>query len=53
MSWIIGRIRERSSHHGATAVIAAAAVIWGGFALMDVIVWGALAWGVWNILRSE
>lgn len=53
MNWVIDKIKEHSTHQGVIAVVAAAAVIWGGMALLDIIVWGALAWGIWNIARSE
>lgn len=52
MNWITERISERSSHDGIVVAAAAAAIIWGGMALLDVIVWGALAWGVWKIIRK-
>jgi hypothetical protein len=52
MNWITERISERSSHDGIVVAAAAAAIIWGGMALLDVIVWGALIWGVWKIIRK-
>lgn len=53
IDWIKQRVAEYSSHQGLIVAVAAAAVIWGGIALMDVILWGALIWGVWSILKSE
>ena len=52
-NWISGRIKEASSHQGAIAVAAAVAVIWFAIPLTKVIVWGALAWGIWSILKQE
>jgi hypothetical protein len=52
MSWITNRISENSTHNGVVVAGAAVAVIWGGFALMDIIMWGALIWGVWNIVKK-
>ena len=51
-TWIADRIKEASSHQGAIAVAAAVAVIWFAIPLTTVIVWGALAWGVWSMLRQ-
>ena len=50
--WISDRIKEASSHQGAIAVVAAVAVIWFAIPLTKVIVWGALAWGVWSMLKK-
>ena len=52
-AWIANRIREASSHQGAIVVAAAVAVIWFAIPLTKVVVWGALAWGVWSILKQE
>ena len=52
-AWIANRIREASSHQGAIVVAAAVAVIWFAIPLTKVIVWGALAWGVWSILKQD
>ena len=52
-AWIANRIREASSHQGAIVVAAAGAVIWFALPLTKVVVWGALAWGVWSILKQE
>ena len=51
--WIANRIKEASSHHGSIAVAAAVAVIWFAIPLTKVIVWGALAWGIWSILKQD
>ena len=52
-AWIANRIREASSHQGAIVVAAVVAVIWFAIPLTKVVVWGALAWGVWSILKQE
>ena len=52
-AWIANRIREASSHQVAIVVAAAVAVIWFAIPLTKVIVWGALAWGVWSILKQD
>ena len=51
--WIANRIKEASSHRGAIVVAAAVAVLWFVIPLTKVIVWGALAWGVWSILKQD
>ena len=53
MSWITDRIKERSTHNGAIAAAVAIAVIWGGMALLDIVVWAGLIWGVWNIITKD
>ena len=52
-NWIADRIKEASSHQGAIVVAAAAAVIWFAIPLTKVILWGALVWGVWSILKKD
>ena len=52
-AWIANRIKEASSHQGAIVVAAAVAVIWFAIPLTKVIIWGALAWGIWSMLRKE
>ena len=52
-AWIANRIREASSHQGAIVVAAAVAVNWFATPLTKVVVWGALAWGVWSILKQD
>ena len=53
MNWITNRIKEHSTHQGVIAIAVAAAVIWGGMALLDIIVWGGLIWGIMNVIRDE
>ena len=50
--WIANRIKEGSSHQGAIVVAAAVAVLFFAVPLTKVILWGALAWGVWSILKK-
>ncbi len=51
--WIANRIKEGSTHQGAIVVAAAVAVIWFAIPLTKVILWGALAWGIWSILKAN
>ena len=52
-NWIAGRVKEASSQQGAILVAAAVAVLWFAIPLTKVIVWGALAWGIWSILKQD
>ena len=52
-NWISRRIKEASSHQGAIVTAAAVAVIWFAIPLTQVVVWGALAWGVWSICKAN
>ena len=51
--WIADRIKEASSHQGAIAVAAAVAVLFFAVPLTKVILWGALAWGIWSMLKKD
>ena len=51
--WIANRIKEGSTHQGAIGVAAAVAVLFFAIPLTKVILWGALAWGVWSILKAS
>lgn len=51
--WIKGRIEERTSWNGIIIGGAALLVILGIMPLSSVVIWGALAWGVYNIWKSE
>ena len=53
MSWIHDRIKERSTHNGVIVAAAAIAVIWGGMALLDIVGWAGLAWGLWNMIKKD
>ena len=39
-------------NQGLIAAVAAAAVLFGGLGLTQVILYGALAWGVWSMLKK-
>jgi uncharacterized membrane protein YozB (DUF420 family) len=52
-NWISARINEGSSHPGAMVVAAAVAVLFFAIPLTKVILWGALAWGVWSIFKKD
>ena len=52
MAWIKDRASEDSSHQGLIIAVAAAAVLFGGMSLTQVILWGALIWGAWSILKK-
>ncbi|MDP7368127.1 MAG: hypothetical protein QGH83_12825 [Candidatus Pacebacteria bacterium] len=51
-NWISERTNEGSSHQGAIVVAAAVAVLFFAVPLTKVILWGALAWGVWSIFKK-
>ena len=53
MKWITDRLTERSSWNGLIIGVPAVMVILGIMPLTKVIVWGALAWGLYNIWMSE
>ena len=53
MGWIKNRIKERSSWNGLIIGVPAILVILGIVPLMKVIIWGALAWAIYNIWKSE
>jgi len=50
--WISDRISEASTHQGIIVTAAAAAVLFFAIPLTKVILWGALAWGIWSVTRS-
>jgi hypothetical protein len=52
-SWISDRIKEGSSHQGGIVVAAAIAVLFFAVPLTKVVLWGALAWGVWSIFKKD
>ena len=52
-SWISERVNEGSRHQGVIIVAAAVAVLFFAVPLTKVILWGALAWGVWSILKKD
>jgi len=53
MDWIKNRIKERSSWNGLIVGVPAVLVLLGVVPLMKVIIWGAVAWAVYNLWKSE
>ncbi len=51
-NFILDRINEASSHQGLIIAAAACAVLFGGMGLTQVVLYGALAWGVWSMLKK-
>ena len=51
-NWISSRVGESSTHQGLIVAAAAVAVLFFAIPLTKVILWGALAWGVWSVTRS-
>ena len=51
-NWISERVGEGASHQGAIVVAAAVAVLFFAVPLTKVVLYGALAWGVWSILKK-
>ena len=52
-NWVSDRVTEGSSHQGLIIAAAAAMVLFGGFGLTKVLLWGALIWGVWSIMKRD
>lgn len=52
-NWIKDRLMEYSTHQGAIVAAVAACILFAGMPLMEVVLWGALVWGVWSVLKSE
>ena len=52
-NFILDRINESSSHQGLIIAAAACAVLFGGMGLTQVVLYGALAWGVWSMLKKD
>ena len=52
-SWIANRIKEGSTHQGAIVCAAAVAVLFFAVPLTKVVLWGALVWGAWSILKAS
>ena len=52
-NFISDRIPEGSSHQGVIVAVAASAVLFGGMGLPQVVLYGALAWGVWSMLQKD
>ena len=51
-NWISERVGEGSSQQGVIVVAAAVAVLFFAVPLTKVVLYGALAWGVWSILKK-
>jgi|TARA_B110000238_G_scaffold121176_1_gene131221 hypothetical protein len=51
--YIANRIREGSTHQGLIVCAAACAVLFGGMGLTQVVLWGALAWAAWSMIKSS
>ena len=52
-NYIADRISEGSRHQGLMVAAAAALVLFGGMSLMKVVLWGALVWGVWSMMKKD
>ena len=52
-NWVSDRVIEGSSHQGLIIAGVAAMVLFGGFGLTTVLLWGALVWGVWSMLKRD
>ena len=52
-NFISDRVSEGSTHQGVIVAVAACAVLFGGIGLTQVILYGALAWGVWSMLKKD
>jgi len=53
MNWIKNRFKERSSWNGLIIGVRAVLVLLGVVPLMKVVIWGALAWALYNLWKSE
>ena len=51
-NWIIERVGEDSTHQGIIAAVGASAVLFFAIPLMEVVLYGALVWGVWSFLKK-
>ena len=52
-NYIADRISEGSSHQGLIVTAADVAVLFVAVPLTKVILWGALAWGVWSMMKKD
>ena len=52
-NYIADRISEGSSHQGLIVTAAAVAVLFFAVPLTKVVLWGALAWGVWSMMKNN
>ena len=51
-NWIIERVGEDSTHQGIIVAAGASAVLFFAIPLMEVVLYGALVWGVWSFLKK-
>ena len=52
-NYIADRISEGASHLGLIVTAAAVAVLFFAVPLTTVVLWGALAWGVWSMMKKD
>ena len=50
--YIADRISEGSSNQGLIVAAGAVAVLFFAVPLTKVVLWGALAWGVWSMMKN-
>ena len=52
-NFISDRVSQGSTHQGVIVAAAAVAVLFFAVPLTKVILYGALAWGVWSMLKKD
>ena len=52
-TFISDRVKEGSSHQGLIVAVAAVLVLFCGLSLTKVVLYGALVWGVWSMLKKD
>ena len=52
-NYISDRVSQGSSHQGLIVAAAAVAVLFFAVPLTQVVLYGALAWGVWSMLKRD
>jgi len=53
MTWLMDRFRERTSWTGIIIGVAAGVVILEFMPLTEVVLWGAVAWGVYSFWKKD
>ena len=53
MDWLMDRFREKTSWTGLMVAVAAGVVILGFMPLTKVVLWGAVAWGVYSFWKQD
>lgn len=53
ITWLSDRFKERTSWNGIIIGGAALLVIFGLVPFTKMVIWGALAWGAYNLWKSE